>query len=337
MINDRQQVTDDLSTPHPETAQRGPRTRAHPTGGFRANCAAPSRAWTKTISAPACSAVPIGCAPATSPIRSKPPSPAICKSWASRSRTRRAPWAMRSTPPQEAALNRAMDDLSRLRDQLGSLGGKPGSQPGQGQARSARPRPRRTTVPTRPARSQRPARSAGQWTRRPARCSRRRQAGGIRRVQVGNRRPVRVGDPAMQPRRLGRPVNTGNTRSGSGCTRPYQGPNPADTQREIDQGLNVLNQVRAAVQDSPEARQELQTLIDEMRTSRSPAVSPAIPRWSSRCISSSSAAWTRSNYSCAASSMKTRAARSATPTRSKVPAGYQASVAEYYRKLSTTH
>ena len=46
---------------------------------------------------------------------------------------------------------------------------------------------------------------------------------------------------------------------------PQQGPNPADTQREIDQGLNLLNQVRAVVQDSPEARQQLQSLIDQMR------------------------------------------------------------------------
>ena len=46
---------------------------------------------------------------------------------------------------------------------------------------------------------------------------------------------------------------------------PQQGPNPADTQRQIEQGLNLLNQLRPTVQDSPEARHQLQTLIDEMR------------------------------------------------------------------------
>src|ERR1700730_16979065 len=35
---------------------------------------------------------------------------------------------------EEAAINRAMDDLSRLRDQLAGLGGRPNSQPGQGQS-----------------------------------------------------------------------------------------------------------------------------------------------------------------------------------------------------------
>ena len=59
--------------------------------------------------------------------------------------------------------------------------------------------------------------------------------------------------------------DTGNTRITGQAVAPQQGPNPADTQRQIDQGLNLLNQVRAAVQDSPEARQQLQALIDQMR------------------------------------------------------------------------
>ncbi|MGZ3899234.1 MAG: DNA repair protein RecN, partial [Bacteroidia bacterium] len=55
-------------------------------------------------------------------------------------------------------------------------------------------------------------------------------------------------------------VDTGNTRITGRAVAPQQGPNPADTQRQIDQGLNLLNQIRAAVQDSPEARQQLQSL-----------------------------------------------------------------------------
>ncbi len=41
--------------------------------------------------------------------------------------------------------------------------------------------------------------------------------------------------------------DTGNTRISGRAVAPQQGPNPADTQREIDQGLNLLNQVRAVV------------------------------------------------------------------------------------------
>ncbi len=57
-------------------------------------------AWTKTISAPACSAARIGCGAASSPIPPKPPSPATCKSWVNRSATRLAPWAALSTLPR---------------------------------------------------------------------------------------------------------------------------------------------------------------------------------------------------------------------------------------------
>ena len=72
-----------------------PRNRRLP-----ANCGARWMAWTKTISAPACNAARISCAAASSPIRPKPPSPAICKSWGSRSATRLAPWAALSTLPK---------------------------------------------------------------------------------------------------------------------------------------------------------------------------------------------------------------------------------------------
>ena len=57
----------------------------------------------------------------------------------------------------------------------------------------------------------------------------------------------------------------GQHRDSGQAVAPQQGPNPADSQRQIEQGLNLLNQLRPTVQDSPEARHQLQTLIDEMR------------------------------------------------------------------------
>ena len=39
---------------------------------------------------------------------------------------------------KDAAINTAMDDLSRLRDQLANLGGKPNGQPDQGQGQPGR-------------------------------------------------------------------------------------------------------------------------------------------------------------------------------------------------------
>ena len=47
-------------------------------------------------------------------------------------------------------------------------------------------------------------------------------------------------------------------RAGVKAADPRPGPNPADTQKQIEQGLSLLAQVRSAVQDSPEAKQQLQ-------------------------------------------------------------------------------
>ena len=86
--------------------------------------------------------------------------------------------------------------------------------------------------------------------------------------EVGNRMAGPVGNPAGGGNRGGNQgggYDTGNTRIQGQAVAPQQGPNPADTQRQIEQGLNLLNQLRSTVQDSPEARHELQTLIEEMR------------------------------------------------------------------------
>ncbi len=109
---------------------------------------------------------------------------------------------------EDAALNRAMDDLSRLRDQLAGLGGRPNSQPGQGQP-GGQPWP----GPTRRAGQQfqtgqltrkRPAGQAGQpgqqVVNRQGKAARpgqqAGQAGGGQAGPVGNRLAGPVGNPA---------------------------------------------------------------------------------------------------------------------------------------------
>ncbi len=114
---------------------------------------------------------------------------------------------------------------------------------------------------------------------------------------------------------------------------PQQGPNPADAQRQIDQGLNVLNQVRAVVQDSPEAKQELQALIDQMRKldpSRFPGNPALVEQMHQQLVSSVDALELQLRRQLEEKQGGT--IRNTDPT--KVPAGYQDSVAEYYRKLS---
>src|ERR1019366_5814628 len=110
-------------------------------------------------------------------------------------------------------------------------------------------------------------------------------------------------------------------------------PNPADAQAQIDQGLNLLNQVRAVVQDSPEARQELQAMIDQMRNldpKRFPGNPALVEQMHRQLVSEVDALELQLRRQLDENQGGT--IRNTDPT--KVPAGYQESVAEYYRKLS---
>jgi hypothetical protein len=125
----------------------------------------------------------------------------------------------------------------------------------------------------------------------------------------------------------------GNTRISGQAVAPRQGPNPADAQRQIDQGLNLLNQVRTVVQDSPEARQQLQALIDQMRNldpSRFPGNPGLVEQMHQQLISNVDALELQLRRQLDESRGGT--IRNTNPA--KIPAGYQDSVAEYYRKLS---
>ena len=130
--------------------------------------------------------------------------------------------------------------------------------------------------------------------------------------------------------------DTGNTRITGRAVAPQQGPNPADTQRQIDQGLDLLNGVRTIVKDSPEARQELQSLIEEMRRldpSRFPGNPALVEQMRQQLLSGVDALELQLRRQLDEGRGGT--IRNADPT--KVPAGYQDSVAEYYRKLSTVN
>jgi hypothetical protein len=182
---------------------------------------------------------------------------------------------------KDAALNGAMDDLSRLRDQLAGLG--------------SQPRP------------------------------------------VGNRIADPTGNPAGGATDRDRNVlgayDTGNTRISGRAVAPQQGANPADTQRQIDQGLNLLNQVRAVTQDSHEARQQLQSLIDQMRNldpSRFPGNPALVDQMHQQLVSSLDALELQLRRQLDENHGST--IRNTDPA--KVPAGYREAVAEYYRKLS---
>ena len=215
---------------------------------------------------------------------------------------------------QEAALNRAMDDLSRLRDQLSGPGGPPSGQQFQTGALGRDGQPGQTGQNG----------QAGQ--------------SGQRGGAIGNRLAGPVGNPqggaANRDGNVYGGIDAGNARIQGRAVAPQQGPNPADTQRQIDQGLNLLNGVRAAVGDSPEAQRELQTLINQMRNldpSRFQGNPQLVEQMHQQLVSGLDALELQLRRQLDEKQGGT--IRNADPA--KIPAGYQDSVAEYYRKLAT--
>jgi hypothetical protein len=128
-------------------------------------------------------------------------------------------------------------------------------------------------------------------------------------------------------------MDTGNTRITGRAVAPQPGPNPADTQRQIDQGLSLLNGVRSALQDTPEARRELQSLVDQMRNldpRRFPGNPGLVEQMRQQLIGNVDALELQLRRQLDEKQGGT--IRNTDPT--KIPAGYQDSVAAYYRKLS---
>jgi hypothetical protein len=155
------------------------------------------------------------------------------------------------------------------------------------------------------------------------------QGGGREAGAVGNR----VAGPVGNPGGGNGGYDTGNTRISGQAAAPQRGPNPADTQRQIEQGLNLLNQVRATVQDSPEARHQLQSLIDQMRSldpSRFPGNPALVEQMHQQLLSGVDALELQLRRQLE----ETRGGTIRNTDPTKVPAGYKDSVAEYYRKLS---
>ena len=128
-------------------------------------------------------------------------------------------------------------------------------------------------------------------------------------------------------------INTGNNRYGQGGQRPAPtdaSGNPADTERTYQQGVHELNQLRQMVQGDPQAMKEVQELARQMQQldpSRFPG-NPAMVEQMHRDVLSSI---DRIELQLQRDGASTEA-RTGKPYA--VPAGYQDSVAEYYRRLS---
>jgi hypothetical protein len=257
---------------------------------------------------------------------------------------REAAQAMGNAQPtsKDAAVNRAMDDLARLRDQLAGLGGRPNGPPNpSGQNQSGRAGQQfqpgqlsRDGQPGQSGQSGQPGPQQGQ-SGQPGQGGQQGQGG--QGGQVGNRIAGATGNPGGGGGNRNSTVygdyDTGNTRISGRAVAPQRGPNPADTQREIEQGLNLLNGVRSVAQDSPEARQQLRTLIDQMR-SLDPKRFPGNPALVEQMRQQLTSGVDALELQLRRQLEESRGGTIRNTDPAKVPAGYQDSVAEYYRKLS---
>jgi len=222
---------------------------------------------------------------------------------------------------QEASIKRAMDNLSRLRDQLAGLSGRgnpPAGQALNGRGGQAENQQGQDGQLSRNGQSGQAGQNGGG------------APGGRENGPMGNQLAGAGGERRGQ---VLDNLDTGNTHIAGQAVAPHQGPNPADTQREIEQGLDLLNQVRRAVQESPEARQQVLALIDEMRNldpKRFPGNPALVEQMHQQLLSGVDALELQLGRQLDQS--KGGTIRNTDP--SKVPAGYQDSVAEYYRKLS---
>jgi hypothetical protein len=127
-------------------------------------------------------------------------------------------------------------------------------------------------------------------------------------------------------------INTGNNRYGRPGQLPAPaGPSTADTERTFQQGMRDLARLRKFVQNDPQAAKEVAELarkmqrLDPSRFPGNPAVVEQMHREVLSSIDRLELLIVRQDASSAA-----RTGKSET-----VPSGYQESVADYYRRLSS--
>jgi hypothetical protein len=129
-------------------------------------------------------------------------------------------------------------------------------------------------------------------------------------------------------------VDTGGQRYDSArrAEAPQIGPNPADTQRVIQQGMNELNQLRQAAKGDPAAQKEIEALEKEMQNldpSRFPGNPAMVEELHTKVLNDVDKLELQLRRD--PNAPQDGQVRTAVPPN--VPAGYEDAVAEYYRRL----
>jgi hypothetical protein len=128
-------------------------------------------------------------------------------------------------------------------------------------------------------------------------------------------------------------INTGNNKYGPASPRPAPADasaNPADTEKDFRSGMHELNQLRGMVKDDPQAAKDIAELTRQMQhldPSRFPGNPAMVEQMHQEVLSSINRLELQLQRDGVAPEARTKKPDS-------IPAGYQDSVAEYYRRLS---
>ena len=128
-------------------------------------------------------------------------------------------------------------------------------------------------------------------------------------------------------------INTGNNRYGPAGPRPAPldaSANPADTEKDYRSGMRELNQLRGMVKDDPQAAKDIADLTRQMQhldPSRFPGNPAMVEQMHQEVLSSINRLELQLQREGVAPEARTK-------KPDAIPAGYQDSVAEYYRRLS---
>jgi len=120
-----------------------------------------------------------------------------------------------------------------------------------------------------------------------------------------------------------------STRSGAA---PQLGPNPADTQRVIQQGVGELNQLRQMAKGDTAAQKQIDDLEKEMQKldpSRFPGNPAMVEELHSKVLNDVD----KLELQLRRDPNQPQVGQVRTATPASVPAGYEDAVAEYYRRL----
>jgi hypothetical protein len=130
-------------------------------------------------------------------------------------------------------------------------------------------------------------------------------------------------------------LNTGNNPELPQGVAPNTAPIPGDLQRNIQQNVEELNQLRQALQDDPEALRQVDSLIQEMQRldpRRFPGNPAFVEQLHTQALNDVDKLELQLRRQTEDKSGQIRSTDSA-----PVPSGYQDAVADYFRRLSNAH